>query len=226
MVEAAIQAVAKLHAEFAVHLAIVGSGDHQPLVRAAAQIAKTNAGKNIISVIGPMIDPLPCCQAADVVVDTARVALEVLSCRRPLIAGGNVSYVGYLEPENLQKAWAVYFGDHHWAYPLTVERLTGDLRYILQNPEEAEKNAKKLRTWARTNFDIKKIAQQTLQFYEDALADRELSSDLLPEPAVPEEQPAEKRRPISSKTLSSLDTFAERPLISVAIPAYTPRSLP
>ena len=155
-------------------------------------------------------------------VSIARVALEVLSCRRPLITG-RVSYVGYLELKI--QSLAVYFGDHHWAYPLTVERLTGDLRYILQNPEEAEKNAKKLRTWARTNFDIKKIAQQTLQFYEDALADRELSSDLLPEPAVPEEQPAEKRRPISSKTLSSLDTFAERPLISVAIPAYT-RSLP
>ena len=103
------------------------------------------------------------------VIGTARVALEALSCQRPLIAGGNASYVGYLEPSNLEKAWSVYFGDHHWAYPLTVERLTNDLRRVLENMAEAEQNAAKLREWVLANFDIKDIAKQTLQFYEDTL---------------------------------------------------------
>ena len=117
VVEAAIQAVVNLQGEFPLHLAIVGGGAHQPLVHAAARLANAAVNKEVVRVIGQRIDPLHCFQAADVVIGTARVALEALSCQRPLIAGGNASYVGYLEPSNLEKAWSVYFGDHHWAYP-------------------------------------------------------------------------------------------------------------
>jgi glycosyltransferase involved in cell wall biosynthesis/GT2 family glycosyltransferase len=220
VVEAAIQAVVNLQGEFPLHLAIVGGGAHQPLVHAAARLANAAVNKEVVRVIGQRIDPLHCFQAADVVIGTARVALEALSCQRPLIAGGNASYVGYLEPSNLEKAWSVYFGDHHWAYPLTVERLTNDLRRVLENIAEAEQNAAKLREWVLANFDIKDIAKQTLQFYEDTLAGKELSSSLLPELATSDEKPAGQKRRGGKQNVPSLSLFDERPLVSVAIPAY------
>lgn len=220
VVETAIQAVAKLQSEFPVHLAVAGTGAHQPLVKAAAQIANDSAGREIIHIVGPVLDPLPYYQAADIVIGTARVALEALSCQKPLIAGGNVSYVGYLHPGNLEKAWSVYFGDHHWAYPLTVERLLNDLRYVFQHPEEAETNAQQLREWVAANFDISIVTEETIRFYEDTLADRELSASLVPEPHFLEDQPADRQQRSRKKDQPSLSSFSERPLISVAIPAY------
>ena len=220
VVEAAIQAVVNLRAEFPVHLAIVGSGAHQPLVHAAARLANAGLGKEAVRVVGPKLDPLPCYHAADVVIGTARVALEALACQRPLIAGGNASYVGYLEPSNLDKAWSVYFGDHHWAHPLTVDRLTSDLRSVLQNSSQAEENAVQLREWIAANLDIRHIVKHTVQFYEDSLAGRELSSTLLPDQTAPHEKQEEKKGRVGGKLVPSLADFTERPLISVAIPAY------
>ncbi len=220
VVEAAIQAVVNLRAEFPVHLAIVGSGAHQPLVHAAARLANAGLGKEAVRVVGPKLDPLPCYHAADVVIGTARVALEALACQRPLIAGGNASYVGYLETSNLDKAWSVYFGDHHWAHPLTVDRLTSDLRSVLQNSSQAEENAVQLREWIAANLDIRHIVKHTVQFYEDSLAGRELSSTLLPDQTAPHEKQEEKKGRVGGKLVPSLADFTERPLISVAIPAY------
>lgn len=214
VVEAAMEAVARLHSEFPLHLAIVGGGAHQPLIHAKAQLTNGRLNKDIIKVLGPRIDPLPCYHSADVVIGTARVALEALSCQRPVIAGGNASYVGYLEPGNLHKAWSAYFGDHHWVYPLTVDRLAEDLRYVLANGSKVKENSRKLRQWVTANFDITGIAQKTLQFYEDALAERELSSELVAELPAAEEKKQAKRKAVE------LLPLPETPLISVAIPAY------
>lgn len=219
VVEAAIQAVVNLQNEYPIHLAIVGSGDHQPLIYASASLANDTVGKEVIKVVGQKLDPLECYQAADVVIGTARVALEALSCERPLIAAGNTSYVGYLEPTNLEKAWSVYFGDHHWAYPLTVERLTDDLRHVLENQTQAEQNSTTLRKWVTKNFDIKKIAKQTLQFYDATISGRELSEALVAQLPTPDQSTPDKSR--QKKKAKELTISADdRPLISVAIPAY------
>ena len=151
-------------------------------------------GKEVIKVVGQKLDPLECYHAADVVIGTARVALEALSCERPLIAAGNTSYVGYLEPTNLEKAWSVYFGDHHWAYPLTVERLTDDLRHVLENQTQAEQNSTTLRKWVTKNFDIKKIAKQTLQFYDATISGKELSETLVAQLPTPDQSTPDKTR--------------------------------
>jgi glycosyltransferase involved in cell wall biosynthesis len=209
VVEAAIQAVTNLQEEFPVHLAIVGGGAHLPLVHASAQLANDSLDKDIIKVVGQRLDPRFCYRASDVVIGTARVALEALSCQRPVIAAGNVSYVGYLQPTILNKAWSVYFGDHHWAYPLTVERLTNDLRYVLENSTKVRRSCSQLREWVTANFDIKRIAQLTLEFYEDTLADRQLR-----QAAVLEKVSWDERTPVSPKPVT------ETPLISIAIPAY------
>ena len=212
VVEAAIEAAASLQSEFPLRLAIVGGGAHKPLVHATAELANERLGKEVISLVGHRTDPLECYQAADAVIGTARVALEALSCGKPLIAAGNVSYVGILEPENLAKAWAVYFGDHQWAQPLTVPKLTDDLRRVLLQQEEFEKNAGKLRDWVIANFEIKDVAQKTKDFYRGVLAGEELAPEMLAAPDVQDKKRSAKL------VLSKLPE--EKPLISAAIPAY------
>ena len=49
VVETAIQPVTNLHKEFPVHLAIVGSGAHKPLIHAAAEYANARVGRTVIA---------------------------------------------------------------------------------------------------------------------------------------------------------------------------------
>lgn len=227
VVEAAIQAVIQLQPEFPLHLAIVGSGAHTPLVHAAALLANRTVNKEVVNVLGWRLNTLECYRGADVVIGTARVALEALSSGKPVIAGGNSSYVGCLEPDNLDKAWAVYFGDHHWAQPLTVPKLMADLRYILSNPAKFAQNSASCREWVIANFEIKEITRKTLELYQAVITGSELGQQTttsLPSPTKEtfEVQPirAESTTQQVSRPATDPQLMAQRPLISVAIPAY------
>lgn len=224
VVETAIQAITQLQAEYPIHLAVVGSGAHTPLVHAAALLANRTVKKEVVNVLGWRLDTLGCYQSADVVIGTARVALEALSCGRPVIAAGNTSYVGYLEPSQMERAWKSYFGDHGWDQHLTVPRMVADLKHVLKNPAAFSGRALALRKWVVENFEIKDIALRTLDLYHNVLTGGETA--VRPEAPKRSEMRFE-RQPI--KTLSSLPgqrvvadpmLLAAKPLVSVAIPAY------
>ena len=55
---------------------------------------------------------------------------------------------------------------------LTVERLTNDLRRGLRKHRGSGAKRSQTAGMGMANFDIKDIAKQTLQFYEDTLAGR------------------------------------------------------
>ncbi|NMA60266.1 MAG: glycosyltransferase [Firmicutes bacterium] len=224
VVEAAIQATIQLQDEFPLHLAIIGSGAHTPLIHAAALLANRTANKDVVNVLGWRINTLECYQGADLIIGTARVALEALSCGKPVIAGGNASYFGYLEPNNIQKAWDVYFGDHQWAHPLTIAGLKSDLRHVLSSQVEFTQNASKLREWVMGSFDIKKITEKTLELYRGVIVGNPnwQSTSTSISPAVEfETQPNTKAdAPIATHPVPDPELSSKRPLISVAIPAY------
>lgn len=225
--DAAIQAVIQLQPEFPLHLAIVGSGAHTPLVHAAAILANRTVNKEVVNVLGWRLNTLECYQGADVVIGTARVALEALSCGKPVIAAGNTSYTGCLEPNNLQRAWEVYFGDHQWDQLLTVPKLVADLRDILGNQTKFSNYASRFRGWVVDNFEIKDIAKKTLELYQVVLTGGETNRQahtITPPPAKDtlDVKPSTilKVAPVITRATADPELLAQRPLISVAIPAY------
>ena len=227
VVETAIQAVVELHEEFPIHLAVVGSGAHTSLVHAAAALANRMVNKDMVKVLGWRLNTKECYGGADVVIGTARVALEALSCGKPVIAGGNTSYVGVIEPHNLQQAWEVYFGDHKWCQPLTVKKLSDDLRHVLKNPNVFSQQAQACRDWVVANFEIGDVAARTIEFYKAVMT---VGEPPVPTPkilpgAVPDPLQTmivSKQHPAPEMVRRSLDPqlLAQKPLISVTIPAY------
>ena len=224
VVETAIQAVVQLQPEYPIHLAVVGSGAHTPLVHAAALLANRTAKNEVVNVLGWRLNTLECYQSADLVIGTARVALEALSCGRPVIAAGNASYVGYLEPNQMERAWASYFGDHRWDQHLTVPRMVADLRHVLKNVATFSEQAPILREWVVERFEIKDIASRTLELYRNVLTGGETtirsevpkSSDVIFKPqAITSPSNGPSQRTVTDPTL-----LATKPRVSVAIPAY------
>ncbi len=227
VVETAIQAAAALHQEFPIYLGIVGSGPHTSLVHASAVLANRMVNKDMVKVLGWRLNTRDCYQGADVVIGTARVALEALSCGRPVVAGGNASYVGFLEPNSLEQAWEVYFGDHKWAQPLSAEKLAYDLRYVLLNPAVVSQQGEVCRDWVVENFHIGDMANRTIDLYKAVVTVGETAqtptisvpkaaSEILRKVTVVQrsQSPAAVRQPLDPQLL------AQKPLVSVAIPAY------
>lgn len=224
VVETAMQAVVQLQAEYPLHLAVVGSGAHTPLVHAAALLANRTVNKEVINVLGWRLHTLDCYQSADLVIGTARVALEALSCGRPVIAAGNTSYVGYLEPNQMERAWKSYFGDHGWDQHLTVPRMVADLRHVLKNTAAFRDQAPTLREWVVEHFEIKDVAAKTRDFYHNVLTGGEMklgsavaqSPDLaFKSPPITTPSTVPRQQAVADPVL-----LATKPLVSVAIPAY------
>lgn len=221
VVEVAINAAVELAKDYNLKLAIIGGGANSSLIHAAASLANRVTQQNLVTIFGWRLNTVECYQAADVVIGTARVALEAMSCKRPIIAAGNASYFGILKPDNLGAAWQVYFGDHKWYQPVTVSQLVDDLKILLDNPNSAERIAAQNRKWVVENFTITKIAEKTKEFYQVVLEMGQMAVDAqIPISSGETKTAIEKQTKVVPKKSSSALLLAEKPLVSVAIPAY------
>jgi glycosyltransferase involved in cell wall biosynthesis len=164
-ITAAIEAISQLAPTHDLHLAVVCSGSDTPLVSAMAHLVNGRLNRRVVSLVDARPAPVDVYRAADVVLGTARVALEAMSCGRPVIAMGNAGYVGFLRADNIEKAWKVYFGDHDGFMPITSWRLRDDLEWVLRNTEMATAMAEECRRWVVENFNIERVAQATEDIY-------------------------------------------------------------
>lgn len=102
----------------------------------------------------------------DVVVGTARVALESLSCGKPTIAVGFAKYIGIINELNLYSAHQSNFGDHgavrsRWA----TLKLLGDLALIRGNLGLYRMKAQILSQIVQDRDSASRMVQQILQLY-------------------------------------------------------------
>jgi glycosyltransferase involved in cell wall biosynthesis len=104
--------------------------------------------------------------ACDVVIGTARVALESLACAKPTIAVGNAKHIGILNPANLDSSFHSNFGDHgairsSW----TNQELLQDLTLVHDNYNFYLNKSLVLSQIVSTRYSASSMAQQTLQLY-------------------------------------------------------------
>jgi L-malate glycosyltransferase len=102
----------------------------------------------------------------DVVVGTARVALESLTCGKPTIAVGFAKYIGTINDINLYSAHQSNFGDHgavrsHWA----ASKLLGALEFIRGNLGFHRMKALILSQIVQDRYSASRMVQQILQLY-------------------------------------------------------------
>lgn len=223
VIEEAINAVEALHKEQNVRLALVGSGPDSGFINALAGMVNRRHDQDIILLTGAMLDPLEAYRGADLVIGTARIALEAMACGQPVIAAGNSGYVGLITPENFAKGWELYFGDHDFLTNTSSIRLQEDLKRVMKRPPTPQELVK-LRSLVNNHFSIQRVTTDVEQVYYQILGldyepteEKELElTDFTPK----KREPIKISEVTQVKPVSSPTPMIDSPLVSVVIPTY------
>lgn len=145
-----------------VHVVIVGGGPDLNSVRKLA--AKKHAQR--IHILGERLDTVSLFSISDVVIGTGRVALEAMSCKRPVIAIGSKGVFGIVKPENFNVAWKYYFGDHRAKQTADTKRIQRLIDVALHSKESSVIWGVAGREFVKNKFHISSITDKLLSVYQ------------------------------------------------------------
>lgn len=97
-----IDAVDLLARERWIRLAVVGEGPARQALEHRASRVNERHGRPVVDVVGPMLDPVPAYQAADVVVGMGTSLLRGMAAGKPAILAGELGYVQLIEPSTIE----------------------------------------------------------------------------------------------------------------------------
>lgn len=159
----ASEQVARKNSKVASLLVGFGSYRHQ-LSQLARQVNK-RLGRTVVRVLPPTIHMEKHYRAATLVVGTGRVALEAMSCGKPVITAGISGYEGIVGPKTWTRSVANQFGDHGATKPTTIRGLANDMYKLLANPRLMKFTGDFGRKMVRHQFSIIKVAKTTSHVY-------------------------------------------------------------
>lgn len=149
-----------------VHAIIIGDGSGRESIEKEAQIINEMANKKIVHVIGAKVNVISYYLKSTVIIGTARVALEAMMCKKPVIALGNHGYSGIIAPANKFRQWKMYFGDHDSLSKPNVSKLASDIRLLLSDPDACKRLGSWGYQWCKNIFNIDKIVDRIVQLYK------------------------------------------------------------
>nr|WP_238358116.1 glycosyltransferase family 4 protein [Cohnella zeiphila] len=146
---------------------LYGPRSRQPrLLRLAAQVNR-RLGRHVVWIRPPLTNIQHAYYAADVIVGTGRVALEAMGCGRPVVAAGIAGYCGIMRPRNITRSIQCHFGDHGAFVPISVRRLSTDLKRILHHPAQARVLGKFGAATVKRKFSISKVGSRISHIYRE-----------------------------------------------------------
>ena len=122
-----ISACEQVYDRWPLQLLIVGDGDNLDAVSARAADFNKRRGKTVVSVLGSRTDVNHILADSDLVVGVSRVAMEAMSCARPVILAGPQGFGGLLEPDRVGRFKADNFTARRQNAAVTVPRLVDAL---------------------------------------------------------------------------------------------------
>lgn len=158
------------------HVIIVGDGKNKQIIKEEAEIMNRILKREVIHVMGAKVNMLPYYQESDIVVGTGRVALEAMSCGKPVVAVGNQGYVGLITEENKEEQWKMYFGDHDALEKADSLKLAETIDVLLSEPNNMRRLGTWGREWCKEMFHDDKIVKRIVQLYEEVLSSEKYSS--------------------------------------------------
>ncbi len=145
-------------------LVIVGNGNQLSKIQKLANHINQMCKDQLIHIVGEQEDMSLYYSLGDIVIGTGRIALEAMSCERPIIAVGNHGYFGPVNEQNFFEAWDYYFGDHQSRTICSRFILANDINQFFQKRDKLE--GKQLRKLVNENFNISKKAQELIEIYQ------------------------------------------------------------
>ncbi len=155
-----------------IKLLIVGDGDSfNQVVTEVNQLSKSLADEHgekriEIQILGKRMDIPELMNAMDAVVCVSRVAMEAMSCGKPVVLVGGEGYEGLLSQENYQHAKGSNFTGR--TSDMNFEE-TGFIK-IIEDLMASDKNRNDLGAWGRERileeYSIDQIVKETIEVYK------------------------------------------------------------
>jgi glycosyltransferase involved in cell wall biosynthesis len=133
-------------------------------------------GRNAIHLVGAKYNVNDYYLSSDIVVGTGRVAIEAMSCGKPVIATGNTGYVGIVNKQNKDIQWQLYFGDHGSVKELDQISIYKDMKYLVRYKKTRIEIGNWGSAWFREMFIIDKVASDTVTIYREVLKNEGLGN--------------------------------------------------
>jgi len=146
-------------------LVLVGFGPYRKQLSWLAKKMNGRLGRVAINIVPPTDRIENYYRAATLVVGTGRVALEAMSCGKPVIAAGVAGYEGIVTPKTLSRAIINQFGDHAAPQPIRITSLSNDIHKLLTNSHWAHFLGNYGRKIVRQRFSIERVATITRNKY-------------------------------------------------------------
>ena len=156
-----------LHQRFpSLQIILGGGGSALPELRRLVHRVNQAYDEPIVFLTGSVSQPSELLSSADAVVGVSRVALEAMACRVPVILAGNEGFLGVFYPELFEEASATNFCARGKQSPTEELLLSAISELFSLSAEERTLLGDKLCQLIRTQYDIEKITNQTLEVYE------------------------------------------------------------
>lgn len=166
-----ISACDQLYDRYPLQLEIVGDGDNLGAVSTRASAFNARRGKVVVSVLGARTDVNRLLAGSDLVVGVSRVAMEAMSCAKPVILAGPQGFGGLLEPERVGQFKEDNFTARLQNTAVTVPALAVALEEFFARPSEWRRSTGQfLRQLVISEYSSMRMAERVAGVYEEVLA--------------------------------------------------------
>ncbi|TDD70936.1 glycosyltransferase [Jiangella aurantiaca] len=166
-VEDAINAVERL-GDPRVRLVVVGTGDAAARLRGVAEAVNTRLGRTAVIFTGPLADPRPAYDAADVVLGMGSSAARGLAFGKPLVVLGERGWSAVFREPDVE----AIFRNSFWSPAEVTDGaglLAAHLRVLVGDTAERDRLGTAARAFAEANFGLPAMAERLAGVYDDAL---------------------------------------------------------
>jgi glycosyltransferase involved in cell wall biosynthesis len=163
-----MKSIRAMHFEGAldVRLVVAGDGSQSDEIRKQADAIERDSGTKLVHIVGNQGTMRNYYALGDIVVGTGRVALEAMSCGKPVLAVGNHGYFGPVVPDRYEGAWACYFGDHSSVSRPSEGLLAEALSGMCCDRSKLKSLGEQGQQWALQEFAIDIVAGQIARIYQ------------------------------------------------------------
>jgi glycosyltransferase involved in cell wall biosynthesis len=169
-----ISACEQIYDRWPLQLLIAGDGDNLDPVSARAAACNERLGKTVVSVLGARTDINRILAASDLVVGVSRVAMEAMSCARPVILAGPQGFGGLLAPDRVDQFKEDNFTARGQSVAVTMPRLVDALTEFFAKPPEWRRNTGQfLRQLVISEYSSQRMAERVAGVYEEVLRNLE-----------------------------------------------------
>lgn len=148
---------------------IVGGGADFDELNSIADRINKNVGRKLVTMTGAVSNTNEYCAAADVFIGVSRSALEAMSAAKPVIIAGGQGALGIFDESKAEAAVLTNFCCRGFE-PESSAAMLEDIKKLLDDSELAKKLGEYNRSFILEKYTAKRMADDYLAMYEDALA--------------------------------------------------------